>query len=142
MTMLTYDPKLNFLTWVGIDFVGFTDEMIQLTPEGGDWVVTKGADGKFVRTLDNGQLAKMTVSLQAESPVNALLSARRLLDRTTYLGAGAMSLTNILRPATLISSPSAFIEAAPPMEFQRDAGAVVWTFVLPDVYIFAGGAVL
>lgn len=139
--MKHFDPKLTHLVWAGISFVGFTDDMIEVTQDAPDWTLISGPDKQYVRTLNPDTMAKMVVSLQAESPTNDQLSTRRYLDRTTMLGYGPVSLTN-LNSTSLVKGAQAFLEGPPAIGIKRDPEARVWTIIIPDAYIFAGGAVI
>jgi hypothetical protein len=138
--LYNYDASKTILTFAGIAFVGFGDDMITVTPDGNDWETVTGPDGVTVRSKTNNALARLAATLFQGSPTHDALSARRLLDLATSRGTGPIQLTNT-NSTSLVRSPSAYIEAAPELTWKRNAEAWVWTFVMPRALIVPGGAV-
>lgn len=136
-----FNPAFTIAVWDGIHFTGWTDDMIEVTKDEADFKTDVGPDDSVVVTKINNSLAKAVMSFQAESPINDMLSARRLLGTAGMLRLGAFNLSN-LNSRTVVKSARAFLEGPPVIGIKKDPEARVWTLIMHQTIFTVGGAVV
>ena len=148
MTTRSYSPGDWKISAFGIPAVGIKDgTFLKVTENNPGAKMSAGAGGDVVIVQMMDRTGKAEVTLQRESPTNAAWSAiyqawrvaRTAAERA--LAIGPFHAENI-NSASLGGGTNCVIEKAPDMEGASDNSACVWTFLIDDVTIFNGGAVI
>jgi hypothetical protein len=145
-TTKSYNPLDWQITFAGILIQGFaTGTKLKVTREVASVEKTVGQDGDVVFVGKNDRSGKVELTLQRESPTNALLSAKlaafEARPRTVGAGMGPFLAKNINSIGTIAVAANAVIEKWPDMEAADTASTCVWSLLLDDVTMFEGGAV-
>lgn len=137
-----YDPGRVVGSWRGIPFLGFMDSTFLSAERSEDaFALSVGGQGDVTRVRSRNRTGTVTLTLQAASPTNDLLSAQAILDELTGLGYGPLLIKD-LNGTTLVEAAIAWIKKAPSVEFATDASGREWTFECAELTIVAGGAVV
>ncbi len=139
-----YNPDDWNVSWNNILFQGFAkDTFLKVTRNAESSSMEAGAHGDVVITGGTDRTGKVEVTLQRESPTNALLSAALAAfekrPRVRGAGTGAFLARNV-GSTSLAKAAVGVIEKAPDMEGAQKNGTVTWTILLNDVTIFNGSA--
>lgn len=140
-TVSTYDADQILLTWGGIVIdSGYADGSFAKVEKDADAFVYKvGTDGSVTRSKTKNKVRKVTISLMQSSNKNDLLSAALITDLAASNGAGiAPFALKDLNGTTLTAAAHAWIEALPNEDYDREATAREWTFILADANTFIG----
>jgi hypothetical protein len=145
-TTKSYNPADWLITWNGILIQGFAKgTKLKVTRNTVSAEMDVGMDGDAVIVGKNDRSGKVEVTLQRESPANALLSAQltafEARPRTVGAGIGPFLAKNINSVGTVAAASHGVIEKWPDMEAANTASTCVWSFLLNDVTMFEGGAV-
>lgn len=137
-----YDPGRVVGSWKGIPFIGFMDSTFLTAERNEDaFSMSVGAQGDVTRVRSRNVTGMVTLTLQAASPTNDLLSAQAQLDELTGFGYGPLQIED-LNGTTLLIASVAWIKKAPSVEFSTDASGREWVFECADLYMSVGGAIV
>lgn len=148
MTTTSYSARDWKISAFGIPALAPMDgTFLKVTENNPGAKTSAGANGDVVIVQLNDRTGKAEVTLQRESPTNAQWSAvyqawRRAKTPAERAAAiGPFHAENV-NSASLGGATNCVIEKAPDMEGASDNSPCVWVFLLDDVTIFNGGAVL
>lgn len=139
-----FDPNLYVTTFAGILVRGYSaDTFITAARNEDAYSEAVGAQGDVVRVRSNNKSGIVTLSLQAESPVNDLFSTRLALDELTPGGiaTGALLIKN-LQGTTVISAENAYLRKFADVEVGVDASNRSWVIACPVLNMYVGGSVV
>ena len=140
--MHNYDPKKVVVTFGGVLLQGYASGTFIVVEETEDaFGMEAGAGGDVVRVRNNNETGTITVTLQAESPTNDLLSALSKIDRRTGLGYKPIMVKNLFG-TTLANAAEAWVRKSPNAEYATEAGSREWVFDCAKIDVFIGGAVV
>lgn len=138
--MSQYDPARVTFNWNGIRAFGFaSDTFIKAERDSESFKKEIGADGFVVRTQSQNRGGKVTITLQAQSPVNDMFSAAHLADDETGEGYGPL-LVKDLNGTTICEADEAWIMKPADIEFGAEGGSREWTFDCSELVMYSGGA--
>lgn len=126
-----YDPKKVIVTAFAIPLTGYAPGTF-VTAEFSEnmFDLAIGPDGKATRGQTNNESGIITVTLQAKSPSNPLLSAAHAVDRATGDGMGPVLIKDLWTSTAIITCELAWVQKMPNVGY-GDAAApepIVWTF--------------
>ena len=137
-----YDPARVVITWAGILIQG---------PAAGTFVSAERADdgfkmdigsaGDVTRVRNRNRSGSVTVTLQAASPTNDLLSSRVALDEAFGTGYGPLQVKD-LNGTTLLLAEFAWVRKLPTVEAADEASNREWIFDCASLDMNGGGAVV
>lgn len=137
-----YDPGRVVGNWKGIPFLGFMDGTFLTAERNEDaFSMSVGAQGDVTRVRSRNRTGTVTLTLQASSPTNDLLTAQAVLDELSGLSYGPLQIED-LNGNTLILAAVAWIKKAPSAEFATDASGREWVFECADLDMGIGGAIV
>lgn len=137
-----YDPGQVVVNFKGIDLVAVMDGTFVNAERAEDaFSMQVGAGGDVTRVRSRNRSGAVTVTLQAASPANDLLSAVALDDELFGTGTGPL-LVKDLFGNTLIDADTAWIRKLPAVEFADDASGREWVFDCAELSMFVGGSVV
>lgn len=137
-----YDPGRIAGSWKGIPFLGFMDGTFVNAERNEDaFSMSVGAQGDVTRVRSRNRTGLVTITLQAASPTNDLLTAQAQLDELSGVSYGPLQIED-LNGNTLLLASVAWIKKAPAVEFGTEAGSREWVFECADLEMSVGGAVL
>jgi len=140
--MRQYDPKKIVITFGGILIQGFAEGTFVNAERNEDaFEISVGAGGDVTRVRNQNKSGLVTLTLQAESPTNDLLSARHSVDEQFGTGAGALFIKD-LNGTTLISAESAWIRKYPANEYGDAGSSREWMIECDSLEILAGGSLV
>ncbi len=142
MATKIYDPDQIVFTFAGIPVSGYADgTFISAAPTGESFTVKQGADGEVTRTKTNIKTWRVTLTLEATSDSNDVLSQLANLDLEEPNGAGVAPLGIAdLSGRTIFGAPEAWIVQHPTIEFAKEGGQREWIFDCVDPQVLVGGA--
>lgn len=142
MALSNYDPGRVVVSFRGILISGFMDGTFVNAERAEDaFTMQVGADGQVTRVRSRDKTGTVTVTLQAASPCNDLLSAVAFEDELFGVGFGPLLVKDLLGN-TIIDADTAWIRKMPSTEFADEASGREWMFDCSDLSIYTGGAVL
>ncbi len=137
-----YDPGRVVASFKGIQILGFMDGTFISGERAEDaFEMAVGAQGDVTRVRNRNRTGTVTMTLQAASPSNDLLSAQAILDELSGIGYGPL-LVKDLNGLTVIEAPIAWIKKSPTVEFGDEASGREWIFDCADLILVVGGAIL
>ena len=137
-----YDPSLVAVSFAGIPIQGYMDgTFVSIEREVETFTKHTGAGGDTTRVRSRNKSGTVTVTLQAASASNALLSAQHTLDELTGLGTGALLVKNINSTETYEAS-NAWIEKPPTVEAADTASGREWVIACADLTMIVGSAIV
>ena len=137
-----YDPGRVVASFNGIPFLGFMDGTFisaERTEDG--FTMQVGAGGDVTRVRSRDTTGSVTLTLQAASPTNDLLSSIALTDELFGTGTGALMVKD-LNGNTLLEAPIAWVRKLPTTEFADEASSREWVFDCANLIKFVGGGVI
>lgn len=138
----TYDPALITMSFAGILVQGFAEgTMISAERNENSFEETAGSQGDVTRVRTRNRTGLVTITLQAESPTNDLLSTLLALDESTGAGVGPLQITNLIG-TTAVESTFAWIKKPPTVEYGNEAGTREWIIACADLEMFVGGSLI
>lgn len=138
--MAEYDPGRVSIIFRGIPLEGFASgTFVNVEREVDAFAKETGARGDVTRVRSRNRSGMVTVTLQAESPSNDLLSAVASLDEQTGLGFGPITVKD-MNGTSLHSGSKAWIQKMPNSESADTASTREWVFAVADLTMFVGGA--
>jgi hypothetical protein len=137
-----YDPSLITVSFAGIIVQGFMEGTF-LTAERNEnsFETSVGSQGDTTRVRTRNKSGQVTITLQAESPTNDLLSAQMVLDELTGAGAGALLVKN-LNGTTIVQAANAWLMKPANVEYSSDASSREWVIACADLTMLVGGALV
>ena len=138
-----YDPKEVIFTWRGIALNdGIVDgTFIIAARTSRNASMNVGSDGKATMVINNDRTGTVTLVLRAGSNTNNTLSDINGIDESG-LGQKSVGMLQVqdFSGNTLMTDEEAFIDGPPDVEFANEEGENTWTFMCPDLTIFAGSS--
>ncbi len=142
MIFRQYNPLDNVMVWGGLSMLGWAEgSMIVVAQAEDDFEMVPGAAGDVVLVRNQNPTGSITFRLQAESPVNDLLSARAVASRKFRPFVAPVTVAN-LNSTTECASTFAVLARVPDIEQADAAGVREWVLLCADLDMFAGGALL
>jgi hypothetical protein len=142
MALSNYDPGKLVVTFKGILLTGYMDGTFLTAERTEDaFSMSVSADGKVTRVRSRDKTGTVTLTLQAASPGNDLLSAVALEDELFGTGTGALLVKDLLGN-TVIDADTAWIRKMPTTDFADEASGREWAFDCAELGIFAGGSAI
>lgn len=139
MSTHTYNSSLVKISFRNVLLGGYVDgDFLSIEQNAEDWTLTVGADGESARAASNNASGRVTLSLQATSASNDVLSAFRNEDKLTGNGKGPLMIKD-LSGRTVAFAADAWIVGAPSAAFGRDVGTREWVFESGDLSVQIGG---
>lgn len=137
-----YDPKLVVVSFTGIPLLGYAPgTFVEVDRAEDAFKLVAGATGDVTRVRNRKINGSVTVTLQAESPTNDLLSAQAELDRIFGTGFGPLLVKNI-NGTTICMAEIAWIKKPAKVEYSDDASNREWVFDCAELLMLVGGAIL
>lgn len=137
-----YDPKLVTLSFRGVVVTGFAaDAFVSAERTEDTYSMDVGSQGDVTRVRNRNKTGTITVTLQAASPSNDVLSAILALDEALGTGKGPVMIKD-LNGTTLVTSADAWIRRAPTVERGSGAANVEWMIDCEKLEMSVGGFVL
>lgn len=137
-----YDPALVVCTFKGIRLTGYADgTFISAEREEDAFSKSVGAGGDVTRVRNRNRSGSVTVTLQASSPTNDLLSAIANEDEILGTGVGTLLVKNI-NGTTILEAENAWIRKMPTVEAAKDASSREWAFDCAELVMVIGGALV
>lgn len=142
MQFSNYDPQRVVGSFNGILFLGYMDGTFITADRAEDGFSTQiGATGDVTRVRNRNKSGTVTLTLQAQSPTNQLLSAIAAQDELFGTGTGALMVKD-LNGTTLLLAQIAWIQKIPATEFSDDASGREWVFACAELEMNVGSASL
>lgn len=138
-----YSPKSFVLYFGGVPLQGYEDgTSIEVEFSEDAFSKKTGNDGQTVRVQNPDESGSITVTLQATSPSNDVLSAIAIADRRGLSGVGIKPIMlKDLNGNTVCASAYAWVRKMPNVQVTRDAPPREWVFDCAELNMFVGGAV-
>jgi len=135
--LYSFDPAKVSVIIGGVEMSGFSDgTFIEVSVDGDDWELISGADGDVVRAKKQNRTSTLSLTLLQSSHCNDILSAWRIIDRTTLSGAVA-SLVRDRSGRTVISAAFSFILQPPTVSFSDGIERRTWNITMVDASLSA-----
>lgn len=135
----SYDSAQISVT-VGVSIItGFQDgTFVSIVQNGDGWKSTTGADGHKARSKNQDQSAQITLTLQATSESNQVLSS--LYDIDQIEGNGKFPIwVKDLRGNDLVAAPQAWVVKKPDAEYGTEVGSREWVIETGNNIIYNVG---
>ena len=135
--LYTFDPAQVSVIIGGVEMNGFSDgTFIEVSVNGKDWELLSGADGDIVRAKKQNRISTLSLTLLQSSGCNDILSAWRVIDKSTLSGAVAVQIRD-RTGSTIISADYSFIMQPPVVKFSEGIEKRTWTITLIDASLSA-----
>lgn len=139
MIFNVYQPKNVIAWWSEIQMLGYApDSMIDVAKAEDDFEMVPGCQGDVVLIQKENPVGSVTVRLQAESPVNDLLSAKAALSRK-FRPIVKPFMMKYVAGTTICKSAFSVIAKVPDISYAADHAVREWVFLCADLDMFAGG---
>ena len=139
MATNTYDPTKITLVFAGFEIYGYADGTFISVDKAEDAYSFKvGATGHGTRVRSRNSSGSVTVTLEASSGCNDLLSAVHTAD----LLSNAAVLPLIMKEGngtTVVGAPESWIVKISPVEYAKDSSTREWVIYCSDMKVFSGG---
>lgn len=137
----SYDPGRIVASFGPNILSGYADgSFITATRNSDTFTSSVGADGSVVRVRSRDKSGQIKIVLQAESPLNDILSALAQADEILGTGVLPFGIKDILG-TTLITASQAWIMKIPEIDYSKDAGTREWIFECSELEVFVGSSV-
>jgi hypothetical protein len=103
-----------------------------------DWALTTDDQGNAEYTFNEALNGQLAFTYQYGSITNTKLATLRQIDRITKLGIGTLEGKDA-NGSTVVVGRGARLQGPPTIELGQSAGPRVWTFLIAQLVIFAGG---
>lgn len=134
----THDPANTIVTLGPLLFTGFADgSMIQIERDEDTYSKKVGAQGDTTRVRSRNRNGRATVRLQAQSPTNALLSARMALGESSNLDVGVFQAKDLSTNTTFTAVAGWLVRPAG-ADFAQDATEREWMIDLYQLVVIHG----
>jgi hypothetical protein len=138
--MSQYDPARVTFNWNGIRCYGWaSDSFIKAERDEDSFKKEISADGFAVRVQSQNKGGKVTITLQAQSPVNSLLSAAALVDEESGDNFGPLLIKD-MNGTTICEADEAWIMKPAAVEYGTDGGTREWSFDCSELIMYSGGS--
>lgn len=135
-----FDPKKVIVIFDGIIVTGYMGGTFINTARNVESATESvGAGGDVTVVRSQNKTGTSTLTLQAESPTNRLLSAKLLQFEEFGRGIGPFLVKNLLGD-TLASDASSWIKKYADIEYADDASGREWVFGHESLNMLVGGA--
>lgn len=136
-----YDPTQIVITWNGIQLLGYAEGTFVSIERNEDvFAPSVGSQGDVTRVRSRDKTGRVTVTLQAESATNDLLSAAQIVDEEIGFNEGPLQIKN-LNGTLLCSADISWIVRPANVEYGDEATNREWMFDCSDLKMLVGGAV-
>ncbi len=137
--MADYDPGEITINFKGHLIQGYAEGTFVTVERNVDtFSMSVGADGNPTRVRSRNKSGIITVTLQAESPSNDVLSASAKSDEINGSGKGPMEVLN-LGGTTICFTQEAWVRKPANVEYGDAATTREWTFETGNLDMFVGG---
>ncbi len=141
--MLNYDPNQITMVFAGILVTGYAEGTFITAERNEDgYELSVGAGGDVTRVRNNNRSGRVTLTLQAESPSNDLLSAQAILDEALLAAGLGVLLVKDLNGTTVLEAEAAWIMKFANMENADTGGNREWIIECAELEMFVGGATI
>lgn len=138
--MAQYDPARVSLNWNGIRIYGFApDTFVSVERDEDSFSKEVGAAGDVVRIQSQNRGGKITFTLQAQSPVNDLLSAAQNADQESGDVVGPAMLKDN-NGTSLAEADESWLLRPANMEYGTDGGTREWVLDCSELRMHSGGS--
>lgn len=139
MGFASYDPKQVNVIVGGAPIGGYADgNFVEITFEEEQFKKVTGADGLTSRAKTNNHSGSISITLQATSSSNDVLSLLWNADRRTNGGVVPI-LVKDSSGRTLAAAAHAWIKKLPDVAFGKEISERTWEFDCAELEIFVGG---
>ncbi len=140
--MRNYDPGKIVVTFGGILIRGYAEGTFVTAERAEDgFELSVGAGGDVTRVRNRNRSGSVTLTLQAESPTNDLLSAMATADELSGTGTGALMIKD-LNGTTLARAESAWIRKFANVEYSDTGSTREWAIDCAELELLVGGAIV
>lgn len=142
MIFKNYDPGRVAASFAGVQMMGFMDGTFISAERAEDaFEMSVGAAGDVTRVKSNNRTGTVTITLQAASPVNDLLSALAAAD-SLFGVTTAPLIVEDLNGTTVLLASVAWIQKVPQVEFADEGSGREWVFACADLDMNVGGSLV
>lgn len=136
-----FDPKRVIVTFNGSRIKGFmTGTHIMAERNANLFDTTVGSDGEATRARSHDKSGQVTLTLQAESRSNDVLSAAHAADElATGNGKGSLQIDD-LNGNTLVNAAEAWVQKVANVEVSNEATGREWVLATGKLEMFVGGS--
>ncbi|MDR0303749.1 MAG: DUF3277 family protein [Chitinispirillales bacterium] len=135
--LYSFDPSQVSVIIGGVEMSGFSDgTFIEVSLDGDDWELISGADGDVVRAKKQNRVSTLSLTLLQSSHCNDILSAWRIIDKTTLSGAVAILIRD-KSGRTVISAAFSFVLQPPTVSFSDGVERRTWNIAMIDASLSA-----
>jgi hypothetical protein len=137
----TYASERVLLIVGGIPLTGLAeDTFVEIAPSADRVTAAVGADGEIARSISSNRMHTVTITLQATSPSNDVLSGFMMMDKVTGGGGVIPVMVSDLSGRTMFAASQAWITATPSVSFGGEAGTREWTLATgePETFTIGG----
>jgi hypothetical protein len=137
-----YDPQRVVGSFRGIPFLAYMDGTFLSVARTEDAFTPQvGATGDVTRVRSRDRSGTVTLTLQAASPSNTLLSAVAVEDELFGTGFGPLMIKD-LNGDTLVQAEVAWIQKLPDTEFSDEASGREWVFACAELFMHVGSGTI
>lgn len=125
----------------GIPLSGMADDtFVEIAPVADRVSAMVGADGEIARSINPNRMHTVTITLQATSASNDILSGLAAVDDMTSGGGVFPISVQDLSGRTLFAASQAWVSALPTITFGAEAGTREWTLTTgqPSAFMVGG----
>jgi hypothetical protein len=138
--MKNYDPNDITIVFKGVIITGYAEGTFCNVERNGDsYELSMGAGGSATRVRKNDRSGMITITLQAESPSNNVLSAAMLLDEQNGSGSGNIEVVN-QNGGEAYASGDAWVKKPANAEFSDSASTREWVIECANLTMLVNGA--
>lgn len=139
MALKTYDPKKVVCIVGGAIITGYADgTFINCERNVDTFSRAVGADGETTRIRSNDKSGKITITLQAASDSNAIMSGFALADELSNRGVVPVLIQDTLG-TTLVTATRAWVTKVANIEQAKEMSTRAWVMETDEIVMFAGG---
>lgn len=139
--MKNYDPKDVAIVFKGQLITGImSGTFVSVERNEDSYEKTSGAGGDITRVRKNDKSGMVTVTLQSESPSNAVFDAAHLQDELTNLGSGNIEVTNVNSTGSATAA-EAWVQKPAKVEYSDGATGREWKIECAVLSLLNGFAV-
>jgi hypothetical protein len=139
MALKTYDPKKIVVIVGGAIITGFADgAFVRVERNNDTFSIASGSDGEVTRVKSNDKTGRITLTLQASSDSNDILSGFTALDELANAGVVPVLIKDVLG-TSLATAARAWVVKPPAAEFGKEVGTREWVLETDELVWFVGG---
>lgn len=141
MALKTYDPKKVVCVVGGAIISGYADgSFISCERNMDTYSRVVGADGETTRVRSNDKSGKITITLQASSDSNTIMSGFAIADEVSNRGVIPVLIQDTLG-TTLVTATRAWVTKMANIEQSKEMTTRAWILETDEIVMFAGGNV-